>query len=965
MNPDLTGANRPASDGLDEATVVAGRAPAGAAASPAYGTEAIRFIGGYAIVRKLGEGGMGAVFLAEDTKLARKAAIKTMRPELAADANLRRRFEREARAAAAVEHENIVPIWGIGEAADGSPFIAMPFLQGESLADRLKRQPVSGLGLLLKVAREAADGLSAAHAKGLIHRDIKPGNIWLDGDLSATEAGQQVRRVKLLDFGLARSVSTEDHQLTKSGVILGTPAFMAPEQAMGEEIDHRVDLFALGVVLFRMATGRMPFTGDTAVSVMIALTTETPPPVWSLNPNLPPALSELIDKLLSKSADDRPATAAEVSATARRIARDVHARPVGATPVPVVRSGAVPVPAARAPAPPPTPAPASNPATEPQLRHATQPITPAPKPKPKGDKPQPAPEPARAEAVEQPSEARKRAPKPKKGRKAKTAGTRWAVRGGIAAALAVVALVFVLRGRGEGTFEVRAADSATEARLKGARVLLLSDGKERYTLGPGDLTGKVATGQYAVRLEGAPDVTLDATEVTFKRGETVTVRATVAPAVTKKPEPPVAPADAGPPKPYAHFKFDGTDKNTGIGETSTVLKNTEFQDNALVVSGKYALGATETPDVQIGTPNVSYGAFSVAVRFSADEFAPTPVPILVGGISWRWFALSRSAAGTLTVALNNADLQFAAPSAPLAARRWTVVACSVSVKDKKVIAFVDGAKVGEFDLPADFAFRVATSAQRDADKVWTTVNCANGSAFKGRIDELLVYDTALTAEQLAKVPLKPEPLSAPKENLPAERRAADYLSRNGVTIRLGTPGGEVELPPGAPLPPGPIRLLGFTARGDAGATDEGLAALAGCSHVRHLDLQGAKLGTAGLAHLRGIATLEFLAITPNFDDAGVALFDNCADLAAFWAGGTKITDAGVARLRGRQKLRDVRLSETELTDAGLAHLKECPALEVLYVPNTKVTRAGVEDFARAKPKCRIEWSGGTIEPTAK
>lgn len=186
--------------------------------------------------------------------------------------------------------------------------------------------------------------------------------------------------------------------------------------------------------------------------------------------------------------------------------------------------------------------------------------------------------------------------------------------------------------------------------------------------------------------------------------------------------------------------------------------------------------------------------------------------------------------------------------------------------------------------------------------------------------------------------------------------------RNGVSVRLNTPGGDHDLPAGAPVPPGPIRPLGFTARGAATVTDEGLAALAGCSHVRGIDMQGANAGTAGLAHLRGLASLEFLAIVPNFDDAGVAVFDNCANLRTFWAGGTKVTDAGIARLRGRAQLRVVRVSDTELSDAGLAHLKECPALDYLFIRNTKVTRDGVEDFARAKPKCKIEWSGGIIEP---
>lgn len=269
---------------------------------------------------------MGAVYLAEDTRLRRRAAIKTMKPELAASAVDRDRFLREARAAAAVEHENIVPIWGVGEGADGTPFIAMPFLRGEMLATRLKREPVPGLGRLIKVAREVADGLAAAHAQGLIHRDIKPGNVWLEGDPAAPDLAQQIRRVKILDFGLARSIAADDSHLTASGAVLGTPAYMSPEQARGEPLDGRSDLFSLGVMLYRMATGRLPFRGPTSMAVLIALTTEAPPPVKTLAPQIPTAVANLIDRLLSKEPADRPQSAAEVSATLRQIVKDSQAK---------------------------------------------------------------------------------------------------------------------------------------------------------------------------------------------------------------------------------------------------------------------------------------------------------------------------------------------------------------------------------------------------------------------------------------------------------------------------------------------------------------------------------------------------------------------------------------------------------------------------------------------------------------
>src|SRR5262245_41305760 len=180
-------------------------------------------LGGYRIERVLGEGGMGTVYLAHDDRARRPVALKTIRPELVAKPEIAERFRREARAAAQLVHDNIVPIWHVGEDA-GIPFIAMPLLHGESLAERLDRDSVPPLRLTVKVGREVAEGLAAAHEKGLIHRDVKPANIWLEGDLTTTEEDRRVRRVKILDFGLARP-SSEDTQITGSGVIVGTPAF--------------------------------------------------------------------------------------------------------------------------------------------------------------------------------------------------------------------------------------------------------------------------------------------------------------------------------------------------------------------------------------------------------------------------------------------------------------------------------------------------------------------------------------------------------------------------------------------------------------------------------------------------------------------------------------------------------------------------------------------------------------------
>jgi serine/threonine protein kinase len=501
------------------------------------GTVELRFIGDYAIVEQIGEGGMGAVYLAEDLKLGRKVAVKTMRPELAADKANRERFEREARAAAKVEHESIVPIWSVGEAADGTPFIAMPLLKGEMLADRLKRQPVAGLSVLLKVAREVAEGLAAAHAAGLVHRDIKPGNIWLEGDTASKDLTQQIRRCKILDFGLARSIEKGDTHLTATGAILGTPAYMAPEQAMAQAVDHRTDLFSLGVTLFRMATGKMPFEGDTAMAVIIAITTTMPPPVRTLSPNLPPAFANLIDQLMFKDPAARPQSAGEVVAAVRQIVKDIQNRTSALTAVPPPR---------RAPAAPPveTPATLSSERTEADIR-VRPPAAAKAKAVSKAElslepDPEPAPAPKRPSAKAQ---ARKRAKREQRRRRALIG---WGV---ALFALAAVALAVIRFATADGTLVVELDDPDVEARFKNGKLVLVGpDGKDRYTVTATEHDKKVHTGAYTVRVEGADGLAVDTPEFTLKRNGKVTVRVTRDPKAPKKAEPP-KPAPAANPDP--------------------------------------------------------------------------------------------------------------------------------------------------------------------------------------------------------------------------------------------------------------------------------------------------------------------------------------------------------------------------------------------------------------------------------
>ncbi len=271
----------------------------------------IGWLGGYRVVQVLGTGGMGIVFQAEDTYLRRSVALKVMRPALSGSDEARRRFLREARLAAALEHEHVVTIYQVGEES-GVQFLAMQWLRGLTLEEFLRQHAPLRIPLAIRLGRQIARGLAAAHERGLVHRDIKPTNLWLEerpGMPDRPSAEGATYHVKILDFGLARAVEDDAH-LTQSGFSVGTPAYMAPEQFDGKEVDCRCDLFGLGVVLYRMCTGELPFPGKNARAILATLASEQPKPVRDRNPAVPAELAALIEQLLAKDAAARPASAA-------------------------------------------------------------------------------------------------------------------------------------------------------------------------------------------------------------------------------------------------------------------------------------------------------------------------------------------------------------------------------------------------------------------------------------------------------------------------------------------------------------------------------------------------------------------------------------------------------------------------------------------------------------------------------
>jgi serine/threonine protein kinase len=257
--------------------------------------------GRYRILAKLGSGGMGIVCKAHDTQLDRTVALKVMRPDVAAIPSACQRFLREARALAAVRHDHVIAIYDHGE-IDGVPFVAMPLLAGETLETRLGRQSPLPQDEVIRIGVELAEGLAAVHARGLIHRDLKPSNVWLEAPGG---------RVQLLDFGLVRDPGSRDG-VTFPGALVGTPAYMSPEQANGYDLDPRSDLFSLGSVLYQAATGRVAFAASTVTATLAAVGEKNPAPARRVNPAVSAALSDLIQRLHRKKPSDRPASASEV-----------------------------------------------------------------------------------------------------------------------------------------------------------------------------------------------------------------------------------------------------------------------------------------------------------------------------------------------------------------------------------------------------------------------------------------------------------------------------------------------------------------------------------------------------------------------------------------------------------------------------------------------------------------------------
>ena len=282
----------------------------------------------YHVLKKLGEGGMGQVYLAEHVKMGRKSAVKVMNPGMVNDADAISRFNREAANASRINHPNVAGIYDFGETAEGLIYLAMEFIEGESLTSLVEKNGALPPLRAADIAKQAADGLSVAHDMGIVHRDLKPDNIMIAKNRDGSDC------VKVVDFGIAKAAGSENQKVTKTGLVVGTPEYMSPEQLAGDKLDGRSDIYSLALVAYNMLTGTLPFEGETAQESMIMRLTDDPRPLAVTKPDTswPTEVQDVLGKALQRKRDDRYRSASEFgTALFVAVERMPKQAPAGAT----------------------------------------------------------------------------------------------------------------------------------------------------------------------------------------------------------------------------------------------------------------------------------------------------------------------------------------------------------------------------------------------------------------------------------------------------------------------------------------------------------------------------------------------------------------------------------------------------------------------------------------------------------
>lgn len=863
-------------------------------------------LGHYDVLEVIGHGGFGTVVRAFDEKLHRMVAIKIMAPKLALTSPARKRFIREARASAAIRHENVVGIHAIEE--QPIPYLVMEYVAGETLQQRLDRTGPLEVPDVLRIGMQVAHGLAAAHVMGSVHRDIKPANILLEND---------VARVKLTDFGLARAA--DDASVTQSGIIAGTPMYMAPEQAQSLGVDHRADLFSLGSVLYVMSSGRPPFRAPTTLAVLKRVAEDTPRPIRDIMPEVPERLCNLIQRLHAKNPDDRPQSANEVARVLEQYLSEWH------------RHGELSQKSAL-----------QDQAAEPKTKSAE--VTPSP--------------PA----------IRPTAVRPSSGKNG------WLV--------AAAILVVLLTGLGfaeatgltqvsgtvvrlfspDGTLVVEVDDPGVSVTIDGGEIVITGTGAREIRLRPGQYNVQASKDGKIVRQE----------LVTVTKNNRPVVRvsrelaATVAPD-RRVPDPHTSELRSPDQRAAAYaLSIGGTLIIIEKGKERYLWPGNDVPPEPFDLRVVSLIGNRLARDA--GMDQFKECKYLTNLDLERTQITPAKILELKRAlprcrIEWDGdikllpdFPDRRAAEYVLSIGgltqikggglYRSADSRSALPRGAFMLRAVNLMQ-NQSVDNSDLAVFrgcnrlesliLSGTKVGDTGL----VHIKECTALTNLDLGGTNVSDAGLAHFKDHLSlkALTLNDTKITDQGLAHL---------------NHHAGLTQLSLNGMGITdLGLANFKS------------CRNIATLDLGNTQASDGGLVYFKDCKDLVRISLAGTKVTDTGLAPLKDCKNLVSLDLSKTrLSDAGLSHFKDCASLAVLELEGTQIGDAGLACLKDCKSLNQLNLAHSQVSDAAVSQLLGYSKLVILDVKHTRMTEAGLKQLATGLPACRIECDAGVIEPTA-
>ncbi len=941
------------------------------AALPRFATPAIAGelgrLGKYRIQKELGRGGMGAVYLAFDERLQRKVALKVMLPKAAANDTAKERFLREARAAAQISSDHVVNIFEADE-IDGIPYIALQYLQGYPLDEFLKKKGNPTIPQTIRIGAETALGLAKAHKLGLVHRDIKPGNLWLEAPTG---------RVKILDFGLVKPVvGAEGAELTGSGAIMGTPAYMSPEQGLGKPVDGRADLFSLGCVLYRLCTGKLPFERPTLMAILTAIATEEPPPVREVNPAVPEPLADLIRRLMAKNPADRPASAQSVAKELDQISATAKA---GLLPeVSVSQPQVIYVPIAVS-------IQESNPFAD-------------------------IDEPTEFDSLQPKSETLS---KPPRKFPAKFVGSLFL---GLMAIVAAGVIIIKITNKDGTTTTIEVPDGSkievngktiNTGPKKGNPTATPDRKAAEYVLSIG---GTVRVNGQEQDIKAAAELPKEAFQLTHLN-------------LHKKKV-----GDAG----MAHLKECKS-------LTYLDLTNTQVSDAGLAYLKDCKslthlnLWATQVSDAGLAhfkdCKNLTYLNLSGTQVSDAGlanfKDSKNLAELDLGGtqLSDAGLAHFKDCKNLTFLSLHKTKVGDAGVAHFKDCKNLTFLDLTgTQVSDAGMAHFKDCKNLAELKLGGTQVSDAGLANFKECKNLTalnlndTQVGGTGLADFKDckNLTVLYLQTTKVTAAKFEELK-KAFPQCTIESDygryeppVNVDRKAAEYVLSIGGTIRVN--GQDREIKAAADLPREAFELTFVDLKQNPKVSDAGLAIFKDCKNLTYLNLHSAPMTDAGLAHFKDCKNLTelHLGVTPVSDvglalfkncknltvldlaltqvsDAGLALFKDCKNLTSISlhytqvgdAGlahlkdyksltsltltGTKVTDAGLALFKDFKTLTYINLNSTQVSDVGMAHLTNCKNLTHLNLQKTKVTAAKFEELKKALPKCTIESDYGTYE----